>query len=80
MFLNLYTAAHEAYSLCVHLHGGPDHRISYLSVQISLICLFFTLDLDMLVAARTAPHHSFRNPVERIVSLLNIGLIGLLEL
>lgn len=28
----------------------------------------------MLVAARTAPHHSYCNPVERIMSLLNIGL------
>ena len=28
----------------------------------------------MLVAVRTAPHHSYRNPVERIMSLLNIGL------
>jgi hypothetical protein len=32
------------------------------------------LDLDMLIAARTAPQNSFRNPVERIMSILNIGL------
>ena len=30
----------------------------------------------MLVAARTAPGHSFVNPVERIMSLLNIALYG----
>ena len=28
----------------------------------------------MLVAARTAPQNSYRNPVERVMSLLNIGL------
>lgn len=60
--------------LCIYSDGGPDHRITYLSVQVSLICLFRALDLDYLIAARTAPHNSFRNPVERIMSLLNIGL------
>ena len=28
----------------------------------------------MLVASRTAPHNSYRNPVERNMSLINIGL------
>lgn len=60
--------------LCLYSDGGPDHRVTYLSVQLSLICLFRALDLDYLIAARTAPHNSFRNPVERIMSLLNIGL------
>ncbi len=68
------TRQHMKPILCLYTDGGPDHRTTYLSVQIALICLFLTLDLDMLVAARTAPHHSFRNPVERIMSLLNIGL------
>ena len=37
------------------------------------------LNLDYLCAARTAPYHSWKNPVERIMSLLNLGLqcIGL---
>ncbi len=60
--------------LCLYSDGGPDHRVTYLSVQLSLICLFRALDLDYLIAARTAPHNSFRNPVERIMSLLNVGL------
>ena len=46
-----------------------------MTVQISMICrLFHSLDLDMLVAARTAPQNSYRNPVEHIMSLLNLGL------
>ena len=61
--------------------GGPDHRNTFLTVQISWICLFISKDLDMLVAARTAPQNSYRNPVERIMSLLNLGLqsIGLMR-
>ena len=53
--------------LCLYSDDCPDHRVTYLSVQLSLICLFRALDLDYLVAARTAPHNSFRNPVEQII-------------
>ncbi|KAK6186795.1 hypothetical protein SNE40_006067 [Patella caerulea] len=60
--------------LGIYSDGGPDHRITYLSVQASLIALFITLNLDMLVAARTAPLQSFRNPVERCMATLNLGL------
>ena len=61
--------------------GGPDHRLTYVSVQLSLIALFLNLNLDFLVACRTAPNHSWKNPVERIMSLLNIGLqcVGLMR-
>ena len=60
--------------LCVYSDGGSDHRLTYISVQLSLIALFLNLDLDFLVACRTAPNHSWKNPVERIMSILNIGL------
>ena len=60
--------------LCVYTDGGPDHRSTHLTVQISLICLFISKNLDMLVAARTAPQNSYRNPVERVMSILNLGL------
>ena len=46
----------------------------YLSVQLSLISVFLKLDLDLLCAARTAPYHSWRNPAERIMSIINLGL------
>lgn len=53
----------------------------YLSVQVALIAAFEKLDLDFLCAARTAPCHSWRNPVERIMSTLNLGLqsVGLMR-
>lgn len=48
----------------LYTDGGPDHRLTYYSVKCALISLFIDLDLDFLVAARTAPGHSWINPVE----------------
>ncbi len=62
--------------LCLYTDGGPDHRVTYRSVQISLICLFLKGDFDMLIALRTAPHQSWNNPAERIMSILNLALQG----
>lgn len=62
--------------LCLYTDGGPDYRCSYGSVQIALICLFLYGDFDMLIALRTAPNHSWTNPAERIMSILNLGLQG----
>ena len=59
--------------LCVYSDGGPDHRLNNLSVQLSLIALFLNLNLDFLIACRTAPNHSWRNPVERLMSIINLG-------
>lgn len=65
----------------LYTDGGPDHRLTYLSVKISLICLFRYFDLDYLVAARTGPMLSFRNPVERVMSIINLALqaVGLVR-
>ena len=60
--------------LFIYSDGGPDHRVTYMSVKMSMISLFLYLDLDYLCAARTAPYHSFRNPAERVMSILNLGL------
>ena len=60
--------------LFLYTDGGPDHRLTYYSVKCALVCLFIELDLDFLVAARTAPGHSWTNPVERVMSLLNLGI------
>ena len=48
--------------------GGSDQRLTYMyvSVQVSLISLFLKQDLDFLCAARTAPAHSWNNPVEQV--------------
>jgi len=68
------TAVETKPVLFIYSDGGPDHRVNYISVKIALIALFRKLDLDYLCAVRTAPYHSYRNPVERIMSIVNIGL------
>ncbi len=60
--------------LFLYSDGGPDHRLTFITVQLSLIALFLHLNLDILVAARTAPSHSWANPVERIMSIVNLGM------
>ena len=67
--------------LMLYTDGGPDHRLTYISVQLTLIALFLSRDLDMVVAVRTPPYHSWRNPVERIMSILNLALqsVGLMR-
>lgn len=54
--------------------GGTDQRSALDSVKCSLICMFRELNLDMLIAGRTAPGQSWSNPAERIMSILNIAL------
>ena len=60
--------------LFAYTDGGPDHHLTFFSVQFSLVALFLNLDLDLLVVERTAPKYSWRNPVERIMSVINLGL------
>lgn len=60
----------------MYTDGGPDHRVNYLSVKLALIALFRELNLDVLIALQTAPSNSWANPVERIMSIVNIGLQG----
>lgn len=62
--------------LLLYTDGGPDHRSTFMSVKLSMIALFRSLDLDMLVALRTAPSNSWANPVEKIMSIVNTGLQG----
>ena len=62
--------------MCLYTDGGPDHRTTFGSVQVSLLCLFIQSNFDMLIAMRTAPAQSWTNPAERIMSILNLGLQG----
>ena len=66
--------------LLLYTDGGPDHRLTFLSCQLALLALFLELflelDLDMLCAVRTPPYNIWKNPVERIMPILNIALQG----
>ena len=71
-----YGEATEKNVMVMVSDGGPDHRITFVSVQVALICLFMTLDLDMLVCARTCPYQSWQNMGERVMSTLNLALMN----
>ena len=60
----------------LYTDGGPDHRNTFGSVQIALICLFLQGNFDFLASVRTAPYHSWMNPAERVISILNLDLQG----
>jgi hypothetical protein len=63
-------------ALVVYTDGGPDHNNKHTSVRLGLLSLFIELDLDTIVVMRTAPTQSWGNPVERVMSVLNLGLQG----
>ena len=58
----------------IYADGGGDRRITFLRVQMALIAMFLSLDLDELISARPAAGHSFRNPGERCHAIANLGL------
>ena len=60
--------------LFMYSDGGPDHRLTFGSVQVSIVCLFLRLNLDMIIAVRCAPHQSWTNLAERCMSILNLAL------
>ena len=66
----------DAVALIMYTDGGPDHNCKHTSVRCGLLALFLELDLDTMVVMRTAPTQSWANPVERIMSVLNLGLQG----
>ena len=62
--------------LGLYTDGGLDHNPTHSSVQLALITVFRKLNLDSLIAVCTAPGGSFINPVECIMSLLNLAMQG----
>ena len=54
--------------------GVGDRRVDYLSIKKALIGMFLVHDLDKLIICRTAAGHSYRNLVECIHSIANLGL------
>jgi hypothetical protein len=67
--------------LCLYTDGGPDYHCTYTCVQLSYICLFIALDLDYFVTVWALLQNSWKNPIERIISILNLGLqsVGLMR-
>jgi hypothetical protein len=57
--------------------GGPEHNLNFISVQIALIMLWRTVEFDILVVCRSCPQNSWTNEVERVMSVLNLGLYSM---
>ena len=62
--------------LILYTDGGSEHRTTFLSVKMAMISLQNFLNLDQILAVRTASGHLFRNPAEKINCVRNLGLYG----
>ena len=64
-----------------HYHdGGSDHSVRHPKAQIILFGYALKRRLDAFISLQTAPYNSFnsfRNPVERKMSLLNLAWQGI---
>ena len=60
--------------LAIVSDGGPDHRVTFGSVQVASLSLFCSLDLDIIVCVRMYPYQSWTNVAERIMSSFNLAL------
>lgn len=60
-------------TLTTYTDGGKEHCSNFLSVQIAMIALQHFCDLQILIAVRTAPGHSYTNPPEKINCILDHG-------
>ena len=54
--------------------GGSDHKNTNIQNQAAMLAVVLILDLYICIANRNAPDGSWINSVERIMSLLNLGL------
>ena len=57
--------------------GGPEHNLNFTSVQIALIIMWRMVNFDILVVCRSCPQNSWTNEVERVMSVLNLGLYSM---
>lgn len=64
----------QANVLLKYSDGGVDDRNNLESVKCAYICMFNELNLDMVILCICAPGHSWQNPAERVMSILNLGL------
>ena len=61
---------------CLYLYsdGGPEKKTDNLSVQKLYIALFLQNNFEEVLIARTAANLYYRNPMERVRSITNLGL------
>ena len=54
--------------------GSGDRQVNFLSVQTSPVGLFLHLNFEKVLICRTATGLSYRNPVEPVHAIANLGL------
>lgn len=57
--------------------GGPEHNITFKSVQIAIILCWKSLGLDQFIVGRSCPQNSWTNEIERIMAVLNLALYSM---
>ena len=62
--------------LLLYSDGGGDHNLTFNNVQLSIISVQKKHDYDAVIIARCAPNQSFRNPPERMMSIIGSGFSG----
>ena len=63
--------------LAIKTDGGPDRNTTYVAVQLAFLALALELGVRHLILMRTAPGQSYVNPVERVMSVLNVAGQGI---
>lgn len=62
----------------LHADGGGEHHVGHPSVIAAAISFFLKMHdrVDRLIKTRGCPYHSYLHEVERVMSILNLGLYG----
>lgn len=61
----------------VRTDGGPDHNMTFVRAQLAYLCAGIELGVDCLILSRTTAGQSYINPVERVMSVCNLGMYGM---
>jgi hypothetical protein len=62
--------------MVMYTDGGPDHRKTFITVILADMAQWLVDDFDILVHFRTPAGLSIRNPAERLMSVPNMSLYG----
>ena len=65
---------HVPFLLILSTNGGPDHKNTNIATKSALLGMVLILNLESVVAFRNTLNCSWINLVERVTSLLNLGL------
>ena len=60
----------------IYTDGGPDHNLTFLTVQLALICLHLATGADATVAARPSARNSWISCIEKVMCICNYAMYG----